>query len=111
MYVDGVSYEAMLENPRNEFKLYTLTDGRVVPVLRYVPIGLDGRVIANPNARYYRPIEYEIRLAEGSRIEIVGPLKVYEDRIMVQRWVIGSEMVKILHELSQTSKVMVGTLP
>jgi len=110
-HIDGVSYEAMLENPRNEYKLYTLTDSRIVPVLRYVPLDEKGSVIANPGRGFYRPIEYEITLGEGGGIEIIGPLRLNETRIMVQRYVIKEEMTKILKNLMQSSSIVVGTLP
>ena len=112
MHIDGVSYEAMLENPRNEYKLYTLTDSRIVPVLRYIPLDRDGRVIANPGRGFYQPIEYEVRLSEGGDIDIIGPLRINETKVMVQRYVIRDEMVRILKNLELASaKVVVGTLP
>jgi len=111
MHTDGVNYEAMLENPRNEFKLYTLTDSRIVPVLRYVPLDHDGRVIANPGKLYYRPIEYEVSLGDDGGLQIVGPLRLNESHIMMQRYVIRQEMVKILNNLAQTSTIVIGTLP
>jgi hypothetical protein len=110
MIVDGVTYEAMLENTRNEYKLYTMTDSRIIPVLRYVPLDADGQLIHNPGRGFYRPIEYEIKLGEDFGIEIVGPLRLNETKIMVQRYVIKEEMVKILRNLSQTTNIVVGTL-
>jgi len=111
MHVDGVSYEAMLDNPKNEYKLYTMTDGRILPVLRYVSLDLDGRVIANPERMFYRPMEYEVGLAEEGGLEIYGPLRLNEAHIMVQRYVTREGMVKTLKNLSQTATIVVGTLP
>ena len=111
MHVDGVTYEAMLENERNEYKLYTLTDSRIVPILRYVPLDVHGHLIANPGRGFYRPIEFEIRLSEEGGIEILGPVRINETKIMIQRYVIKSEMVKILRNLSQATNIVVGTLP
>jgi len=111
MNIDGVSYEAMVENPRNEFKLYTLTDSRIIPILRYVPLDEKGQVIANPEKGFYRPIEYEIALGEEGGIEIAGPLRLNESQVMVQRYVTYDGMLKILKNLSQTSSIVVGTLP
>ena len=110
MIIDGITYEAMLDNPRNEYKLYTLTDSRIIPILRYVPLDQAGHLIHNPGRGFYRPIEYEIRLAEEGGIEIVGPLRLNETKIMVQRYVIKEEMIKILRNLSQSTNVVVGTL-
>jgi hypothetical protein len=110
MIVDGISYEAMLENTRNEYKLYTMTDSRIIPVLRYVSLDEHGHLIHNPGRGFYRPIEYEVRLSEEGGIEIVGPLRLNENRIMVQRYVIKEEMIKILRNLSGSSNVVVGTL-
>ena len=101
----------MLDNPRNEYKLYTLTDSRIVPILRYVPLDHEGLIIHNPGKGFYRPIEYEIRLSEEGDIEIIGPLRLNETKIMVQRYVIRQEMIRILKSISQTSHVVVGTLP
>jgi len=111
MKVDGVSYDAMLENPRNEYKLYTLTDSRIVPVLRYVQLDETGHIIGNPGKDFYRPIEYEIALGETGNLEIIGPLRLFDAHIMVQRYVTLDGMIKILKNLSQTTTVVVGTLP
>jgi hypothetical protein len=111
MFVDGVSYEAMLDNPRNEYKLYTLTDSRIVPILRYVPLDQEGQVIHNPGREFYQPIEYEIRLSEEGDVEIIGPLRINETKVLVQRFVIRKEMIRILKSLSQSSHIVVGTLP
>ena len=111
MYVDGVSYEAMLENTRNEYKLYTLTDSRIVPILRYVPLDQEGHIIHNPGKGFYRPTEFEIRLSEDGGIEIIGPVRINETKIMVQRYVIREEMIKILRNLREATTIVVGTLP
>jgi hypothetical protein len=109
--VDGVSYEAMLENERNEYKLYTLTDSRIVPILRYVPLDREGHLIHNPGKGFYKPVEYEVTLSETGDIEIIGPIRINETRIMVQRYVIKEEMIRILKSLRATASVVVGTLP
>jgi len=110
MLTDGVSYEAMLDNPRNEYKLYTLSDSRIIPVLRYVPLDLDGEVIGNPGKGFFRPIEYEVTIGEEGELEIVGPLCLNESQVMIQRYITKRGITKILHNLSQTTTVKVGTV-
>jgi len=110
MHVHGVTYEAMLENPRNEYKLYTLTDGRIVPVLRYVPLDEKGDVIGNPGKGFFKPVEYEVTLGEEAQLEIIGPLEINEPHIMFKRFVTKAMMVKILLNLQSTASVVVGTV-
>ena len=110
MVTDGISYEAMLDNPRNEYKLYTMTDSRIIPVLRYVPLDLEGEVIGNPGKGFFRPIEYEVTLGEEGELEIIGPLRINENQVMVQRHVTRRGMSRILKNLSQTTAVRVGTI-
>ncbi len=109
MSIDGVSYEAMLDNPRNEYKLYTMSGGRILPVLRYVSLNEKGELIGNPGKGFYRPIEYEITLGEEGGIEIVGPLRINDSHIMFQRYVTRKGMVRTLKNLSQSATVVVGT--